>query len=197
MESVLVLAHGVCPGQMARCQSWKMINPNKCRIIDRETGEICEKPWHGPWPCCYDHGQEYRAYLDQWREGFSDLLDGGAWASWRRQPGQQSFFSSADGDAAKPRWPEPRLRFLPGGLPCFHESTSDVLTASCAYCGTTLHAHRDELGRVKSGRLGTGYLEEKCPACHRANAVFPTYGDTAIRTTRLVEGAPAIQMKLR
>ena len=90
-----------------------------------------------------------------------------------------------------------RVRFLPWGLPCFHKSTSDMLTAPCAYCGTTLHAHKDMLAGVKSGRLDAGYLEEKCPACHRVNAVLPTYGETAISTLRLVECVPAMQLKLK
>ena len=111
-------------------------------------------------------------------------------------PGQRSFIRSVEVDPRTLHSPKGRVRFLQGRLPCFHENAgTDVLTAPCAYCGTMLHAHRDELGRIKSGRLGKGFLEEHCPACHRANAVFPTYGDMAIRTTRVIDGKPAMQMQ--
>lgn len=55
----------------------------RCGIVDTETGEVCGKPWHYSWPFCYDHGQEYRAYLDQC-EGRLVALEAAAWARWRR-----------------------------------------------------------------------------------------------------------------
>lgn len=89
-----------------------------------------------------------------------------------------------------------RFRLLDGGLRCFHDSGAPAMAGACAYCSAVLHVHRDALGRVKSGAHQAGYLEERCPACHRANAVVPAYGLGGIRVAKLVEGAPAMQMKL-
>lgn len=90
----------------------------------------------------------------------------------------------------------PPFRIIEGGLRCFHKSRAPALAADCAYCGTQLHVHQDDLGRVKSGRHDVGYLVEKCPACHRPNAVFPAYGIGGIRAQKLSGVSPAMQMKI-
>lgn len=79
---------------------------------------------------------------------------------------------------------------------CFHGNGSAAVYGDCAYCGARLHAHQSDLAAVKSGKAEAGYLEEKCPACHRPNAVHAAYGLGGIRTTRLEAGAPAMQGKL-
>lgn len=150
--------------------------------------------------CALEYAEELKRALDEDKPGWTREqvrcpLHGG-YHELVADPGQLSLLAGAEGDAGRPRWPGPRFRLLASGLACFHESTSDALAAPCAYCGTTLHAHKDALGRVKSGRQGTGYLEERCPACHQINAVFPAYGLGGIRVAKIAEGAPAMQMKL-
>lgn len=78
----------------------------------------------------------------------------------------------------------------------WHQTSSPRLTGICTYCGDELHVHQDALGSVKSGRAGQGYLIEKCPHGHHENAVMPVYGRKAIRTARLEQGAPVLQMTL-
>lgn len=92
---------------------------------------------------------------------------------------------------------KPAGRVLDNGLFCTHATAANPLVGNCAFCGTRLHVHQADLGAVKSGRAGTGFLEEKCPACHRPNAVHAAYGLGGIRTSRIVEGGPAMQMKFR
>jgi phage FluMu protein Com len=77
-----------------------------------------------------------------------------------------------------------------------HGTASRELTAPCAYCDKPLHVHQDALGAVKSGREGRGYLVEQCPRCGQPNAVQPVYGKYAIRTARLEDGAPVLQLTL-
>ena len=90
----------------------------------------------------------------------------------------------------------PRGRVIEGGQFCTHRTTSQAIAAPCAYCGTRLHVHQDALGAVKSGRAGASFVEERCPACHRANAVLPAYGLGGVRTSQIVDGAPALQLSL-
>ena len=52
------------------------------------------------------------------------------------------------------------------------------------------------MGRVKSGHAGQGYLVQRCPACHRYNAVYPVYGKRAIRTSKLEGDAPVMQLTM-
>jgi len=77
-----------------------------------------------------------------------------------------------------------------------HATSSRELAAPCAHCATSLHVHQDALGRVKSGSTGQGYLTERCPACHRYNAVQPMVGMRGIRTSKLEDGAPVLQMTM-
>ena len=84
----------------------------------------------------------------------------------------------------------------PEGWCRWHESASSQLTAPCAYCRTPVHVHQDALGRVKSGREGKGYLVQRCPACHRFNAVHPVYSKKGIRTSKLEDGAPVMQLTM-
>ena len=90
-----------------------------------------------------------------------------------------------------------KFSLLPDGRACFHDNSSPAVSGPCPHCGTILHVHQDMLGPLKSGRHGTGYLEERCPACHRWSAVHAAYGLGGIRTSKLAEGGPAMQMKLR
>jgi len=85
---------------------------------------------------------------------------------------------------------------LETGVLCFHGNGSTAIYGACACCGTRLHVHHDELAGVKSGRHGAAYLEERCPACHRTNAVYPDRQSGGIRTVQLIDGAPVLQMKL-
>lgn len=55
---------------------------------------------------------------------------------------------------------------------CFHETTAEPVFGPCAYCRAWLHTHQSILGGARSGRLG-GYVEERCPACHRWCRVYP------------------------
>lgn len=50
----------------------------------------------------------------------------------------------------------------------WHETSSTWLTTRCAYCNTAMHVHLEVLGRARQG-----ILIEKCPACHRENAIRP------------------------
>ena len=77
----------------------------------------------------------------------------------------------------------------------WHETNSPHLAAPCAYCRAPLHCHKDALGRVKSG--ASGFVVERCPACHLYNAVQPTYGKTpGITTSPMEEGEPVLQLSL-
>lgn len=111
-------------------------------------------------------------------------------------PGQRAMLATPERAAMKPARPTQRFVVLEGGVRCFHANTSPALAGPCAYCGVMLHTHADALGAVKSGRAGAGYLEERCPACHRANAVYPAYGLGGIRVMPLAEEGPVMQMKL-
>ena len=98
----------------------------------------------------------------------------------------------------------PAARRRPSGLPpmkpnapegwCrWHRTASPQLTAPCAWetCRAPVHVHQNALGRVK-----TAYLVERCPTCHRNNAVYPTYG-AGIRTTKMAGDTPVLQTTLR
>ena len=79
----------------------------------------------------------------------------------------------------------------------WHETASPQMSAPCAYCGASLHVHKDALGPVISGAAGQGFMVERCPACHQYNAVQPTYGKGAgIRTSQMENGEPVLQMTL-
>lgn len=162
--------------------------------------------------CALDYARELRRSLDLEKPGWVRELvrcpHHGGYHELLPADGQLFSVATDGQDSGAERRPLVRFRLLPGGLSCFHESKADVLAAPCAHCGAMLHAHKDALGRVKSGRqrgdraeaksevpVGRGYLEERCPACHRANAVFPAHGLGGIRTAQLAEGAPAMQMK--
>ena len=77
----------------------------------------------------------------------------------------------------------------------WHRTSSPQMAAPCAFCGTELHVHQDALGSVKSGRAGQGFLIQKC-ICRRENAVMPVYGKKAIRTAKLEDGKPVLQLSL-
>ena len=92
-----------------------------------------------------------------------------------------------------------RLPPIPAGKPddwCrWHETSSPQLAAPCAYCRASLHCHKDALGRVKSG--ASGFVIERCPACHLYNAVQPTYGKTpGITTSPMEDGEPVLQLTM-
>ena len=95
-----------------------------------------------------------------------------------------------------------RLPPLPANAPegyCrWHKTPSPELSAPCAWetCRRPVHVHQDALGAVKSGRAAQGYLVERCPVCHRYNAVFPVYGKRAVRTSKLADGAPVLQLTM-
>ena len=86
----------------------------------------------------------------------------------------------------------------PEGYCRWHETASPQLEAPCAWetCRTPVHVHKDALGKVKSGREGKGYLIQRCPACHRSNAVHPTYGKAGIRTSKLEGDSPVLQLDM-
>ena len=102
-----------------------------------------------------------------------------------------------DPSAGRRRLP-PLKPGAPEGWCRWHETASPQLTASCAWetCRTALHVHQNALGRVKSGRAGQGYLVQRCPACHRYNAVYPVYGKPAIRTSKLEGDVPVLQLNM-
>ena len=88
----------------------------------------------------------------------------------------------------------------PEGWCRWHETASPELAAPCAWetCRTPVHVHQDALGQVKSGAAGKGYLVQRCPACHRYNAVHPVYGKKGtIRTSKLDGATPVLQMAMR
>ena len=93
----------------------------------------------------------------------------------------------------------PVKRGAPEGWCIWHETASPQLSAPCAWetCSVPVHVHRDALGAVKSGRSEKGYMVERCPKCHRYNAVFPTFGGKpGIRTMKLQGNEPVLQMKM-
>ena len=57
----------------------------KCGILDPETGEICQEYLHGLWPFCFQHGQEYKDYLNQCAKGYLVPLETAVWRNWRRK----------------------------------------------------------------------------------------------------------------
>lgn len=152
-------------------------------------------------PCALAYAEELKRALDQDKPGWTQEE---VWCPLHREhhelsaapPGQLFRLGAQETVPGAPGALGARFKLLPGGLRCFHESTAEALEAPCAHCGASLHAHKDELGRVKSGRHGAGFLEERCPACHRANAVFPTRRAGGIWTSKLAEGVPAVQTKL-
>lgn len=93
----------------------------------------------------------------------------------------------------------PRGTKLEDGTLCFHGDSrpGGIIWAACTYCATRLHVHAAALAAVKSGRHGAGYLTEWCPACHRAQAVYPAYGGLGgVRTGKLADGAPVMQLRI-
>ena len=99
---------------------------------------------------------------------------------------------------ANPRRLPPMKPGAPEGWCRWHETASPQLSAPCAWesCRTPVHVHKDALGKVKSGAAGQGYLTERCPACHRYNAVHPTYGKAGVRTSKLEGENPVLQMTM-
>lgn len=94
----------------------------------------------------------------------------------------------------------PRMKpGAPEGWCHWHETASPQLATPCAWetCRTSVHVHRNALGPVKSGRAGKGFLVERCPACHRYNAIHPTYGRNAISASKLEGGIPVLQLNMR
>jgi len=78
-----------------------------------------------------------------------------------------------------------------------HKTGSPEVVGRCAYCDKALHVHHDELGHVRSGQAGRGYIEEQCPACGKVNAVQPLYGgQKGIQTSRIEDGALVLQLTL-
>lgn len=90
----------------------------------------------------------------------------------------------------------PVKRGRPEGWCRWHETASAQMAAPCAYCRTPVHVHQDAMGHVKSGHAGQGYLVQRCPACHRYNAVYPVHGKRAIRTSKLEGNAPVMQLTM-
>ncbi len=91
-----------------------------------------------------------------------------------------------------------RLPPIPNGAPAgycrWHQTASPERVAPCAYCGTQLHVHQDALAKVKPGQgEHDTYLVEKCPACHRPNAVHPTYVEGVVRASKLDGDTPVTQ----
>ena len=106
-------------------------------------------------------------------------------------PGQDLHSSSTNQRSLPP---------IPAGAPegyCrWHQTASPELSAPCAYCQTQLHVHQDAMGHVKSGQTEQGYLIQRCPACHRENAVHPIYGKRGVRTSKLEGDSPVLQMTM-
>ena len=150
--------------------------------------------------CSLDYAGELRRSLNRDKPGWTlELVRCPKHGGYHEltPDGGRMFSLAAEGQESDPaRRPLVRFRLLDDGARCFHESRAPSLSAACAYCGATLHAHKDDLGRVKSRSHVAGFLTERCPACHRANAVFPAYGLGGIRVSKLAEGAPAMQGKL-
>ena len=96
---------------------------------------------------------------------------------------------------------QPGLSPLPANTPegwCrWHETASPERAAPCAYCGTQLHVHQDALAKVKPGQgEHDSYLVQKCPACHRPNAVHPTYVEGTVRASKLDGDTPVTQTNM-
>lgn len=99
----------------------------------------------------------------------------------------------------------------------WHRTSSPMLTAPCAHvgCAYSVHVHQDMLGALRPGRGSQGWLVEKCPHGHHDNAVMLEPGFDleravylmdrdgkneiagAVRTARLVEGRPVLQLRLK
>lgn len=62
----------------------------------------------------------------------------------------------------------------PKGWCRWHQTPTPKLEARCSYCRTRVHTHRDRLAEAK--RQGEGFVVERCPACHRPNALRELYG---------------------
>lgn len=87
------------------------------------------------------------------------------------------------------------MRRYPPGWCRWHRTTAQRAEATCAYCGAELHVHKPQLAEAeREGRLHL----ERCPACHRANAVQRAHGQGfAVRTAQVEAGQPVMQLGLR
>ena len=149
--------------------------------------------------------REHRQILDEDKPGWTDET---VWCQPHRTmhrllraPGQLAILPKASdpGSQAQAAHRHQKGELLADGTLCFHgnpDKSGPAIYGACAYCNTRLHVHHDALGGVKSGRHGAAYMEERCPACHRPNAVYPDRLGGGIRTERMVDGAPVLQMKL-
>lgn len=145
---------------------------------------------------------DHRHILDEDKPGWTDETvwcpPHRAWHRLIRSPGQVAMLTAETGPdhqaQAGHRYQKGVL--LADGTLCFHGNSSPAIYGACAYCGTRLHVHHNALAGVKSGRHGAAYIEELCPACHRPNAVYPDHLAGGVRTMRMVDGEPALQMKL-
>ncbi len=149
--------------------------------------------------CALQYAKSLRAGLDRDYPGWTVEL---IWCPWHREKHEiisdirQAPLLASPVSRTGATFHRPSHRPRPVGWCPWHETASPQLTAPCAYCDTQLHVHQPELAKVKSGRQELGYLVERCPACHRYNAVIPAYGLGGIRTSRLADGAPVLQLKL-
>lgn len=77
----------------------------------------------------------------------------------------------------------------------WHSSRTPRLEASCAYCQSIVHTHKELLDQAQ--RQGEGFVLERCPACHRLNALRRLYGGRGLLGALAVEdGAPVVQGRL-
>jgi hypothetical protein len=95
-----------------------------------------------------------------------------------------------------------RMPSAPAGAPVgwcvWHETASPKVEGPCAYCGTSLHVHEDAIAHVTKGDGATraGWLVQKCPACHKANAVHPTYAKGVVETSKLDGDSPVEENRM-
>lgn len=70
---------------------------------------------------------------------------------------------------------------------CGHDAKDEAVWGRCAHCGTAMHVHRSQLREAKR----EGYILERCPACHRPNAVKSTLRGEV--WTAALDGAKPVQ----
>jgi phage FluMu protein Com len=155
------------------------------------------KCWLKPWEL-----DSFRASLDRDEPGWTEHR---FWCYGCRvehvltpsRPQGRLLPAAAPSDGGRRRWRAKTAEPSPREGWCIqHGTASPELTAACAYCDELVHVHQDALGRVKSGSTGQGYLTERCPACHHYNAVQPMVGKRGIRTSKLENGTPVLQLTL-
>lgn len=78
----------------------------------------------------------------------------------------------------------PRRRHPPNWCR-WHETATAAVVALCAHCGTArLHVHTQQVVAAKR----QGYIIERCPACHRYNAVMAAHRGGGVGTLKMEDG---------